>query len=50
LVEGLAAIECLDLAFLVDAEHDGALGRSDVKTDNFAHFFDEERISDRLLQ
>src|SRR5262249_10324024 len=44
----LAAIERLNLAFLVNAEHDGALGRVDVKTDYVAYFLDEKRIAREL--
>jgi hypothetical protein len=33
---GLAAAQGLDLRFLIDAEHDGALGRGHVETDDVA--------------
>src|SRR5262249_11308423 len=40
----LLAIECLDLALLIDAKDDGSVGRGKVQTDNIAHFVDEQRI------
>jgi len=44
----LTAVKRLDLAFFINAQHDRALGRGDVKTDNITHFFDEERIGRQL--
>jgi hypothetical protein len=40
----LGAVECLDLAFLVDREDDGMGGRIDVETDDSAQLSDEPRI------
>jgi hypothetical protein len=37
----LLAIECLDLAFLIDAEDNGSVRWGQVKPDNIAHFIDE---------
>ena len=44
----LTAVERLDLAFLINAEHDRVLGWGDVKTDDVAYFFDEKRIGREL--
>ncbi len=46
--QGLAAVERLDLRLLVDAQHDGALGRSDVKPDDVAHLGHEIGIGGEL--
>ncbi len=46
--ERLAAIERLDLAFLINAKHDRVLGGCDVKSDHIAHFLDEQRIGRKL--
>jgi len=43
-----AAIVRLDLALLVDAEHDGELGRVEVEADDVAHLLDEQRILGEL--
>jgi hypothetical protein len=37
----LLAIECLDLALLIDAEDKGSVGRGKVKADNIAYLVDE---------
>src|SRR6516162_6948366 len=44
----LLAIECLDLALLIDAEDEGSVGRGKVQTDNIAHLVDEQRIVRQL--
>src|SRR6516164_7264166 len=44
----LLAIECLDLALLIDAEDEGAVGRRQVKADNITHLVDEQRIVRQL--
>src|ERR1035437_9139704 len=38
---GLAAVQRLDLRLLIDAQHDGALGRGHVEADNVANLGDE---------
>ena len=38
----------MDLGLLVDAEHQGALGRVEVEADDVAHFLDEERVGREL--
>ena len=45
---GLAAIQRLDLALLVDAKHDHMFGRRHVKSDDIAHFGDEVGIGRKL--
>jgi hypothetical protein len=35
----------VDLRLLIDAEHDGALGRDDVEPDDIANLGDEIRVS-----
>ena len=40
----LRAIQRLHLAFLVDAQHHGALRRRQVQADDIAHLLDEQRI------
>ena len=40
----LAALQGLDLALLVYAQHQGMLGRIQIQTDDVAHFLHEERI------
>src|SRR5258708_503306 len=45
---GLAAIQRLDLAFLVDAEHDRMLGWRHVEPDDIAHLGDEIGIGRKL--
>ena len=37
----LLAIECLDLAFLIDTEDNGSVRWGQVKPDNIAHLIDE---------
>jgi hypothetical protein len=37
----LLAIECLDLALLIDAEDEGSVRRVKVKADNIAYLVDE---------
>ena len=47
LLEGqarLGAVECLDLALLIDREHDGMLGRIDVKPDHVVQLLNEVGI------
>ena len=44
----LGSIERLNLAFFVDAQDNGAVGRRKVKADDVAHFFDEQGISREL--
>jgi hypothetical protein len=44
----LTAIECLDLALLVDAQDQRAVGRIEVKPDDIAHFLDEQRVLGKL--
>jgi hypothetical protein len=45
---GLTTIQRLDLALLVDAEHDRMLGWRHVKPDDIAHFSDEVGIGRKL--
>jgi hypothetical protein len=52
-----SSIQSLHLAFLVDAEHQGFVGRVPVKADDIVEFFDEllvpaalERFDQRRLQ
>ena len=44
----LGAIERLDLALLVDAQHHGMLGRAQVEPDDVAHLLDEQRVVGEL--
>jgi hypothetical protein len=44
----LLAIECLDLALLIDAEDEGSVGRGKVKADDIADLVDEQRICRQL--
>jgi len=44
----LRAVEGLDLALLVDAQHESALGRAEVEADDVAHLLDEKRIGREL--
>jgi hypothetical protein len=44
----LLAIECLDLAFLIDAEDKGSGRRRKVKADDIAYLVDEQRIARQL--
>jgi hypothetical protein len=46
----LSAIQCLDLRFLIDAEHQGAVRWVEVKANNIANLVDEQRISRELPQ
>ena len=41
----LFAIECLDLALLIDAEDEGSVGRRKVKANDIAYLVDEQRIA-----
>jgi hypothetical protein len=45
---GLGAVECLDLALLVDREHDGVGRRINVEADHVAQLVDELRIGGEL--
>jgi glutamine synthetase-like protein len=40
----LGAIDCLDLGLLINAEHEGVVGRVDVEADDVAHLVDKQRI------
>ena len=42
------AVERLDLALLIDAQHHRALGRGEVEADDVAHLVDEQRIAREL--
>ena len=44
----LGAVQRLDLAFLVDAEHHGALRRVEIEPDDVAHLLHEQRIGREL--
>jgi len=44
----LTAIERLDLALLVDTQHQRAVGRIEVKPDDIAHFLDEQWVFGKL--
>ena len=44
----LAAVECLDLALLVDRQHQGLVGRVEVKADDIHHLGGEVRIAGQL--
>jgi hypothetical protein len=51
----LCAIERLDLALLVETQHDRSFGRIEVKPDDITHLFDKQRVGrerepDRLGQ
>ena len=46
--QGLRAVERLHLAFLIDTQHDSALGRRQVEPDDIAHFLYEQRIGGQL--
>ena len=41
----LGAIERLDLALLIHAQHDSALGRIEIKTDDITHLLDKGRVA-----
>jgi len=45
---GLAAVQRLDLAFLVHAQHNRPVGRGHVKANDVTHFGDEIRIGGEL--
>jgi hypothetical protein len=45
---GLRAIERLNLAFLIDAQNERAIGRVHVEPDDVGHFFLEQRIARHL--
>ena len=40
----LSALQRLDLAFFVDAQHYGVIRRIQIQSDDVAHFLDEERV------
>jgi hypothetical protein len=42
--QGLGAIQGLDLRFLVDAQHQSAVGRRKVEPDNVSHLFYKQRV------
>jgi hypothetical protein len=44
----LRAVERLDLALFVDADHQRFLRRIEIETDNVAHLFDELRVRGQL--
>src|SRR6516162_7901603 len=44
----LGAVECLNLRFLVDAQHQGAVGWVEVEPDDVAHLVDKPRVSRQL--
>jgi len=44
----LLAIECLDLAFLIDAENKGSVRWGQIKADDVAYLVDEQRIARQL--
>ena len=44
----LLAIECLDLALLIDAEDEGSVWRGKVKADDIAYLVDEQRVVRQL--
>jgi hypothetical protein len=44
----LRSVERLDLALLVDAQHEGAVGRRHVEPDDVAHLVHEQRIARQL--
>ena len=46
--ERLCPIERLDLALFIDAQHQSALGRVEIKPDNVPHLLDEKRVSGKL--
>jgi len=46
--ERLGAVQRLDLALLVDAEHQGAIGRVEIELDDVAHLLDEQRVGREL--
>src|SRR6185437_15602163 len=46
--DGLSAIQCLNLAFLIDAQYQRMIGRVEIKSGNVPHLFDEERIVGEL--
>jgi hypothetical protein len=46
--QGLRPVERLDLRFLVDAQHHGAIRRIEVEPDDVPHFFDKQRIVRQL--
>ncbi len=41
-------VERLDLALLVHAQHERPIGRVEIKTDDVAHFVDEQRVGREL--
>ena len=45
---GLGAVEGLNLALFIDAEHQRMIGRMQIQADNVAHLLDKERIGGEL--
>ena len=45
---GRRAVEGLDLALFVDAQHQGAIRRREIQADDIAHFLDEQRVARQL--
>ena len=46
--DGLRAVERLNLALLIYAQHQGMIGRVHIQAHNVAHFFDQQRIGRQL--
>ena len=46
--ERLGAVQRLDLALLVDAQHHGAIGRIEIESDDVAHLLHEQRVGREL--
>ena len=46
--ERLGAVQRLDLALLVDAQHHGAIGRIEIEPDDVAHLLHEQRVGRKL--
>ena len=44
----LGSVECLDLRFLVDAQHQGSVGWVEVELDTVVHFVDKQRVGRQL--
>ena len=44
----LGAIERLDLRLLIDAQHQGMVGRIELEPDDVAHLGDKQRVSGQL--
>ena len=41
----LRRIERLDLTLFIDAQHDSAVGRVEIETDDVAHLLDKGRVA-----